>query len=173
MASRPPAVLLWVKTVLYIGLFKIGIASIVLIGHKIFVQLNRIYYHDFERLKVEVKLIKKHNIWLSRRSQSSLDRTDGRFTKAREMPLSLIIIRRPRDHTSFLLHLLTWLFTVFWSQKHMWKENWQNTNTNLDYSIVRIKIKSRKRAGDISGRADTGIWHGIYRKYVFLSFPRL
>ena len=38
--------------------------------------------------------------------------------------------------------------------------------TTLDYFIVCITIKSRKRAGDISGRADTGIWHGIFRKYV-------
>ena len=35
----------------------------------------------------------------------------------------------------------------------------------VDYSIVRITIISRKQAGDISGRADTGIWHGIFRKY--------
>ena len=32
-----------------------------------------------------------------------------------------------------------------------------DTCKSLDYSIVRIKIKSRKQAGDISGRADTGI----------------
>ena len=31
-------------------------------------------------------------------------------------------------------------------------------------SIVSIKIKSRKRASDISGRVDTGICHGIFRK---------
>ena len=46
--------------------------------------------------------------------------------------------------------------------------------TTLDYFIVCITIKSRKRAGDISGRADTGIWHGIFRKYVlYVFFPPL
>ena len=32
------------------------------------------------------------------------------------------------------------------------------SSITLDYSIVRIKIKSRKRAVDISSRADTGIF---------------
>ena len=37
------------------------------------------------------------------------------------------------------------------------RESFSWTNVSVDYSIVRIKIKSRKRAGDISGRAETGI----------------
>ena len=49
--------------------------------------------------------------------------------------------------------------------------NFASTTYRLDYFIVRIKIKSRKRVGDISGRADRGISHGIFRKYVsFLLF---
>ena len=41
----------------------------------------------------------------------------------------------------------------------------------LDYSIVCIEIISPKQVGDNSGRADTGIWHGIFRKYIFFSPP--
>ena len=33
----------------------------------------------------------------------------------------------------------------------------KTSKSAVDYSIVRIKIKSRKRAGDISGRADARI----------------
>ena len=46
-------------------------------------------------------------------------------------------------------------------------------NVLVEYSIVRIKIRNRKRAGDISGRVDTGIWHEIFRKYGFLYSPPL
>ena len=47
-------------------------------------------------------------------------------------------------------------------------EEWITTN-NIDYFIVCIK--SHKRAGDISGRANTGIWHGFLGFLLF--FPPL
>ena len=48
----------------------------------------------------------------------------------------------------FFFSLVDFVFFVFFCLSY-------NTTTYLDYSIVRIKIKSRKRAGDIFGRVRT------------------